>query len=155
MLKTLLLMILSAGMHSGQPTGQPVDRRQEMPDTCSYDYNKSLKKKVYTKVETDAEFPDGAIAYMRFINKNLRVPAESVENGQYPPSSVFEFVVDTDGSIYDPVVNNKADTLQMDAYEKEILRLIKIMPRWQPASCNGKPVAVRIRRPLVICIREE
>lgn len=41
------------------------------PETgCLYYYNRSLKKNVYTTWEIEPEFPGGAAAYVRFLNKN-------------------------------------------------------------------------------------
>ena len=121
---------------------------------CSCYYSKELKKYVYTKVEIAPAFPDGEAAYQRFLNRNLRVPQETIDAGEYNWSAMsnMKFIVDTDGQIINPVVHDKKDTTQLNAFEKEVLRIIRLMPKWKPGICQGKEVAAEINRPMVICI---
>lgn len=124
-------------------------------DTCTYSFHKELKKKVYSIADMEPEFPNGAPGYMRFLNKHLRVPQGSVEEMENFPKLNMEFIIDSDGTIKLPGVNGKTDSTQMDRYEKEIFRLIKSMPNWTPGNCDGKPVAMRVQKPVAICIRLE
>ena len=146
---------LLVGVNSERPVTVPVAWHTDAPDTCGYSYSKKLQKNLYVNVDAEPEFAGGAPAYMRFINKNLRVPLIAFGDGQYPSTASLEFIVDTDGKIIDPVINQKSDTLRMDAYEKELLRLVKSMPKWIPGKCKGKEVAVKIKRPMIICFRED
>jgi protein TonB len=51
---------------------------------------------------------------------------------------LVKFVVDKDGSVYDPVVVNKVDA----ALGREAIRVISRMPKWKPGKQRGKPVRV-------------
>lgn len=57
--------------------------------------------------------------------------------------------------VMNPVVHDKKDTTQLNPFEKEVLRVVRLMPKWKPAICHGKEVAAEVNRPLVICIRLE
>jgi len=124
---------------------------------CPHYYSQSLKKNVYTTVEIEPEFPGGAAAYQRFLNRNLRVPQETIDEGEYnwAAMSHMKFIINTDGQIINPVVHNKTDTTQLTAFEKEVLRIIRLMPKWKPGMCQGKEVAAEVNRPMVICIMLE
>lgn len=128
----------------------------QKPD-CPYYYSKLLKKNVYTKVEIEPEFPGGAAAYQRFLNRNMRMPQETIDAGEtnWSAMSNMKFIVDTNGQILNPVVHDKIDTTQLNAFEKEILRIIRLMPKWNPGICHGKAVAAEVNRPMVICIKLE
>jgi len=126
------------------------------PD-CPYYYSKLLKKNVYTKVDIEPEFPGGAAAFQRFLNRNLRMPQETIDADEtnWSDMSNMKFVVDTDGQILNPIVHDKKDTTQLNAFEKEVLRIIKLMPKWNPGNCHGKAVPAEVNRSMVICIRME
>ena len=126
--------------------------------TCQHYYSKSLKKNVYTKAEIEPEFPGGPAAYQRFLNRNLRIPQEMIDNEEVAgvsSMSKMKFIVNTDGRIINPVVHDQPDTTLLNPFEKEVLRIIKLMPKWEPGVCGGKKVAAEVNRPMVICIRLE
>lgn len=122
---------------------------------CKYYYNESLRKQVYTIVEVEPEFPGGAAAYMRYINKYLRNLEDSVDDLTSLPIPSMKFIVDTDGQIVNPGIQGKNDTTNLNSLERATLQIIKKMPQWVPAMCNGKKVAAEVTRPLAICIRWE
>jgi hypothetical protein len=124
---------------------------------CPHYYHPLLKKDVYTKVEIEPEFPGGAAAYMRFLNRHLRLPKDMdiSELVNLSAMSNMKFIVDTTGQIINPAVHDKTDTAQLNPFEKEVLRLIRLMPNWVPGFCGDKKVAAEVNRPLVICLRLE
>jgi hypothetical protein len=69
---------------------------------CQYYYNRSLKKSVYTTVEIEPEFPGGAVAYVRFLNKNLWISEDTVDDVTSLPTPMMKFIVDTDGQMVYP-----------------------------------------------------
>lgn len=91
--------------------------------------------KIFEKVDIEASFPGGDMAWKKFLEQNLRGDAAS-ENGA--PSGKYtvwvQFIVDKEGKITDV----KALTNNGYGMEKEVLRIIKIGPQWQPASQNGR-----------------
>lgn len=77
-------------------------------------------------------FPGGMAECMKFISNNI-----SKKDGMQGKVLV-KFVVDKDGSVYDPVVVNKVDA----ALGREAIRVISRMPKWKPGKQRGKPVRV-------------
>jgi hypothetical protein len=67
----------------------------------------------------------------------------------------MKFIVDTDGQIINPCIQDKNNIAQLNSLEKAALVLIKKMPKWIPARCAGKVVAAEVNRPLAICIKWE
>jgi len=122
---------------------------------CSYYYNKTLKKNVYTQVEIVPEFPGGEAAYQRFLNRNLRYPNDMFAADTWQSSVVFTFIVDTDGQIKHPTFRGNQDTINFTPLEKEVNRTIKLMPQWVPGRCQGKMVVVEVKRSMVVCPERE
>lgn len=151
---SFFIFLLSGAILQRAATLSPT-MRINSKDTCTYYFHQELKKKVYLSANGKPDFPGGAFGYMRFLNKNLRVPQVSAEELEYFPRLNMEFIVDSDGTIKLPGVNGKTDSSQMDSYEKGVLRLIKSMPKWEPGNCNGKPIAMGVKKPVAICLLPE
>jgi hypothetical protein len=138
-----------AGRHSSE---------NDTGTACRHYYSQTLKKNVYTTTDIEPEFPGGQVACLRFFNRHMRIPKDMIDNEEVPnlaSMSKMKFIVDTDGQIINPVVHDKTDTTRLNSFEKELLRLIKLMPKWEPGICEGKKVAVEINRRMFTCIRIE
>jgi len=122
--------------------------------SCAYYYDKKLKTKVYTSVEVEPEFPGGKASYQRFLNKNLRYPQEQIDLNDLQSTAIMRFIVTTDGTIKNVTVNNN-DSTHMTPFEKEVHRVIKLMPPWTPGMCKDKAVTATVKRPLVIHLEAE
>jgi periplasmic protein TonB len=104
---------------------------------------------VFTKVEIEAEYPGGAAAWQRFLNRNLRYPQEAIDNEISGPIMV-QFVVDKDG-----YVSNVEAVSGPEALCKEAVRVIKKSGRWTPAVQGGRQVKSLKKQPFVICLQTE
>lgn len=122
--------------------------------SCAYYYDKKLKTKVYTSVEVEPDFPDGAAAYQRFLNKNLRYPQEQVDINDLQSTAIVKFIVTVDGQITNVTINDN-DSTHLTLFEKEVFRVINLMPRWTPGMCKGKAVSATVKRPLMIHLESE
>jgi hypothetical protein len=62
---------------------------------CQKYYNQQLKKHVYSRVETEPQFPGGPATYQRFLNQNLRITQEIIDSEeiQWAPMSRVKFIV--------------------------------------------------------------
>ncbi len=122
-------------MFAGQ---QAVSQEKHAKDNCISYLHEQLDKQVFRVASSEPDYPGGAPAFMRFLNKTLRYPQAMNDNGEYPPPSHMEFIVDEDGMIKFPTINRKQDTTTYDAYEKELLRIVKAMPKVNllPAMAN-------------------
>lgn len=77
-----------------------------------------------------------------FITKNLKYPEQAVKNGVQ--GKVFvSFVVENDGSLTDVQVLRGIGS----GCDEEAVRVVKAMPKWQPAMKDGKAVAMQFYIP--------
>ncbi len=82
-----------------------------------------------------ASFPGGKAAEQEYITKNLQYPPMAKENGVEGVVTVI-ISVKPDGSIGNIKIKRMVDP----DLEQESIRLVKNMPKWQPATDNGTPV---------------
>lgn len=93
-------------------------------------------------------FPGGVAALMKYIASRLKYPAIAQENG-VEGRVTCQFVVDSDGQVRDVVVLRP-----LDPYcDKEAVRVIQSLPRWEPGRQNGRAVAVKYTLPIVFRLR--
>lgn len=82
-----------------------------------------------------ASFPGGEKALASYIDKNLKYPQPSINNGIEGVVNV-RFLVKTDG-----VLDKLSIVRLVDPdLEAEAIRLVKGMPAWNPATVAGTPV---------------
>ncbi|MBR2192760.1 MAG: energy transducer TonB [Bacteroidaceae bacterium] len=99
---------------------------------------------IFQVVEQMPEFPGGMQALMAYLSKNIKYPSVAQDNGIQ--GRVFiSFVVNKDGSIVDPEVIKSVDA----ALDKEAMRVVKAMPKWNPGKQRGKPVRVKYTVPVL------
>jgi len=97
---------------------------------------KPKEDEIFVAVEQQAEFPGGQGALMKFLSNNIRYP-ESAQQNDIQGRVIVKFVVEKDGSIGNVTVVKGVDR----DLDREAIRVVKKMPRWQPGKNNG--VAVR------------
>jgi periplasmic protein TonB len=61
---------------------------------------------------------------------------------------VVQFVILSNGVVTDAKVLKGIS----ESIDKEALRVIGVMPRWQPGKQNGKPVNVRYMLPIIFAL---
>ncbi|MBQ0023015.1 MAG: energy transducer TonB [Prevotellaceae bacterium] len=98
---------------------------------------------IFEVVEQNPAFPGGDKALMAYLTKNLKYPASAQENG-IQGRVLVQFVVNKDGSIVDPKVLRSVDP----ALDKEAMRVVSAMPKWQPGKQRGKTVRVKFTLPV-------
>lgn len=94
-------------------------------------------------VEKVPEFPGGSEALLQFLRMNVKYPASCREKN-IQGRVIVSFVVDKDGSISQIEVEKSVHPL-LDA---EAIRVISIMPKWNPGTQRGKPVRVKYSVPI-------
>lgn len=98
---------------------------------------------IFTVVENMPEFPGGEVAMYKFINKHIDYPRMAKESGI--SGRVFvTFVVERDGSVTDVKILRGIG----GGCDEEAMRVIKMMPKWNPGEQRGKPVRVQYRMPI-------
>jgi periplasmic protein TonB len=93
-------------------------------------------------LQREPEFPGGMQAWVNFLNRNLRVP-DDLEAGE-KKTVLIRFLVDIDGSV------NGFEVVQSGgrAYDQEVIRVLKKMPKWKPAIQNNLPVVRNFTQPV-------
>ncbi|KAA9353738.1 TonB family protein [Larkinella humicola] len=132
----------TAGRFSGQSTDS--DRTAEKL-TAVQD-----KEHVFTVVEKHPEFPGGMVGLTRFINENLRYP-EAAQKAHVSGKVFLSFVINTDGSFQDIQVLKGFGF----GADEEAIRVLKAMPRWKPATQDGKLVRVKYNLPIKFELEEK
>lgn len=99
------------------------------------------EEEVFTVVENMPSFKEGDV--LKWINTHTKYPVIAQENGVEGRVHV-SFVVEKDGSITDVKVMRSVDA----SLDKEAIRVIKSMPKWNPGSQRGKPVRVSYNLPI-------
>ncbi|MDR2087569.1 MAG: TonB family protein [Dysgonamonadaceae bacterium] len=99
---------------------------------------------IYEKVEIMPQFKGGYTALIRFIYNTVEYPANALK--QRIAGRVWcSFIVDKDGSISDVRLEQGVYSL----LNEEALRVLRIMPAWEPGVMGGKPVKVKVYLPVV------
>ena len=99
---------------------------------------------IFMVVETMPEFPGGQQALFKYLSENVKYPVIAQENG-IQGRVVCQFVVNKDGSIVDVEVVRSGGDASLD---KEAVRVIKSMPKWNPGKQRGKAVRVKYTVPV-------
>jgi len=105
-------------------------------------------KKVYDMVEQMPEFPGGPVALMKWLNENIKYPSIAEENG-IQGRVVCSFIVETDGSFSNLEVVRSIDP----SLDKEAVRVLKKMPKWNPGKQNGSSVRVKYIVPVTFMLQ--
>ena len=105
--------------------------------------------KTFTKVEIESEYPGGAAAWQRYLNRNLRYPQEAIDN-EVQGAVVVQFIVDKEGNVSDVEAISGPQELRAEA-----VRVIKKSGKWTPAVQNGRQVKSYKKQPIVFRLETE
>lgn len=105
--------------------------------------NVPIEDEIFATAEKMPEFPGGSSALFQYLNKNIKYPVVPQEQG-IQGRVIIQFVVDKDGTITNPVVVRSIDPY----LDKEALRVIKAMPKWNPGIQGVRPVRVKYTVPV-------
>jgi TonB family protein len=90
---------------------------------------------------TMPKYPGGTEKMFEFIADNLRWPDD---DACIQGRVVVSFIVEKDGSLTDVKVIKSVDP----AFDKEAIRVVKSMPKWEPGMWRGKPARVKYYIPI-------
>ena len=99
--------------------------------------------KAYEVVDEMPSFTGGQGALMQFLANNVKYPTVAFENG-VQGRVLVGFIVERDGSLSNVKVERSVDP----ALDKEAVRVVKAMPKWQPGKKNGSAVRVKFTVPI-------
>ena len=113
--------------------------------------NEPEKKQAVTfgGVSKAAEFPGGQSAWTAFLNKYLRTP-DDLPAGE-KRTVLVRFTVSAEGNISNFEIVQSGG----NAFDNEVIRVLKKMPKWKPAFQNGLNVSVIFTQPVTFMAFEE
>lgn len=129
------LLIMGAQACKKQSSERPQSAREIPPPAV---------ETVYDTCETMPRFPGGEKAMMEFIATHLKYPQQAVkENIQ--GAVLAEFVIDAEGKAIQPRIIRSLSP----ECDREVIRVINLMPAWTPGQQDGKAVNVKFTIPIM------
>jgi TonB family protein len=110
----------------------------------------SVQGNVFTYVEQMPEFASGQAELMKFLQQNLRYPADARAKG-IEGRVVAQFIVNEKGNISDITILRGI----YPSCDSEVVRVISAMPRWNPGKQNGNAVKVYFKLPVTFKLNEQ
>jgi TonB family protein len=98
---------------------------------------------VYTVVEDMPTYRGGDDARIKFLVSNIKYPEKARENG-IQGTVYVSFVIDEVGTVTDVKVLRGIG----NGCDEEAMRVVRLMPRWNPGKQSGKPVKVQFNMPI-------
>ena len=108
------------------------------------------EEEIFVAVEQQPEFPGGTAALMKWLASNVRYPQMSLENG-ISGRVIVKFVVEKDGSVSGVTLVRGVDK----DLDREAIRVVKSMPKWQPGKNNGQAVRCYFNLPVNFKLAEQ
>jgi len=93
-------------------------------------------EKTFLKVEIESEYPGGAAAWKRYLNKNFHYPEEGLNN-EIQGIVTVSFIVDKEGNVSEVVAISGPEE---GGLREEAVRVIRHSGAWIPAVQNGRNV---------------
>jgi hypothetical protein len=114
-------------------------------DGCKDILDKSTGKKVYSKYDIAPKYKNGIVAMQKFVITNFN----SSKNDPWQSTYSIVFVIDTDGSVIAPRIQNKP-VAEYSSGERELIRVFLQMPRWDPGRCSETIVPCLVTTPIIM-----
>lgn len=111
-----------------------IDRSDEVEDT---------EEEIFMTAEVQPSFPGGVAALYKFISDNVKYPSAAKDNN-VTGKVVVRFVVNQKGNIENAYVFRSIDPL----LDREAIRVVESLPKWNPGTQRGKAVKVWFTLPI-------
>jgi len=102
------------------------------------------KVEAATEQEQAPQFPGGQEALQTFIHNNYNYTLINKQELQTSSKIIVQFMIDTQGNIKKPKIITGLNT----EADKEALRVVGIMPKWKPATSDGKATSKQVTLPI-------
>ena len=84
---------------------------------------------------TMPEFPGGDVGLSKYLAENVKFP-ENAKKDSLSRKVFVQFVINQEGDVENVKVVRGVDK----AFDKEAIRVVESMPKWEPAKQFGKPI---------------
>ena len=132
---------------TGNQTAQQIEDAKNVKEPKLVEINLYNKKQENSSTltnsnKTNPEFPGGMSEFYKFVGNNFKVPSEIKNNGKI----YISFMVETDGNLSEFVILRDIGLGTGD----EAIRVLKLSPKWIPATENSKPIRLKYFVPIAI-----
>ncbi|RZA02917.1 MAG: hypothetical protein EOP47_04945 [Sphingobacteriaceae bacterium] len=90
--------------------------------------------------ETAPEFPGGTAAFFTYLKKNI-----TYKKGNIDEKLIVQFTIKKDGSLGNFKIKKGKNRLNI----QEVIRVLKLSPRWKPARIHSKITEVQYSLPIL------
>ena len=112
-----------------------------------FSVNAQTNEPVYDKTDVTAEFQGGMTEMSNFIGKNLKYPKLAVDANV--TGKVFvKLIIEKDGTISSPEIVQGIGF----GCDKEVMRIVGLMPKWNAAQIGGKAVRSSMVLPIMFAL---
>ena len=134
--------VLQAETVMGEQEADPAADKEEPKSPLDTSLDNHQQK--FRVVEDLPQFPGGAVELMKWLTKNLRYPPMAQQK-KIQGRVVAEFIVNADGTVSDIAIVEQLYPL----CDREVCRVLSMMPKWKPGIENDKPCRTKVRIPVV------
>jgi TonB family protein len=125
----------------------PVSSADQEPETITHielaPGGQDQEDQIFMVVEEMPEYPGGRDKMYSFLGENIKYPEKARQAG-ISGTVYVTFVIEKDGSITNiKILRGAAESL-----DKEAVRIINLMPAWEPGKQRGKTVRVQYNLPI-------
>ncbi len=106
------------------------------------------KEAIFTVVDQMPQFQGGPEGLGSFIRSNLSYPREALDN-KIEGVVVAAFIVEKDGSVSNVEIVKGIG----HGCDQEVIRLIRLMPKWTPGKKDNANVRVKLNIPVEFKLR--
>jgi len=107
-----------------------------------------LTDEIYTVVEEMPQYPGGDAEMHSFINKNIQYP-----NTKFTGTVYIRFLVTKTGALADFKILRGVSGDKEGILSQEAIRVLQLMPKWNPGKQNGKIVNVQYILPIKFALQ--
>ena len=114
------------------------------PSSVNYTLDNTFAgKHVFEKTDQAAAFSYNGMNIQKYLTRHLQLPEEPATyyTGQLVKASV---IIDENGQVADVAIVTPCSPI----IDREVVRVIKAMPRWTPATVDGQNVCSRVILPI-------
>lgn len=129
-------LLFAGNISCSQDASQTEDAKEAPADSTA-------KEEVFMVAEQMPEYPGGMKEMLKFLQENVKYPANAMKNN-VQGRVIVQFVVEKDGTPTEFKVLRSVDP-DLDA---EALRVMKAMPKWKPGMQKGQVVRVKFTVPV-------
>jgi len=102
-----------------------------------------VEEVIYDFADPEAEFPGGPAAMQMWISKNIQYPKKALD-GNISGKVYVQFIVEKTGKLSNITIMRSPHEL----LSTEAIRLMKLMPKWEPGRIGDDAVRMKFALPL-------